>query len=150
MQGNVTHGHFSNGKPTPTYYSWASMKQRCLNPNQSNYEDYGARGITVCPRWLSFENFLADMGERPEGTTLDRIDFERGYSPDNCRWANDALQARNRRRNRILPFQGKALTMSEWSRHTGIGQRTIQKRLNLGWSIEQTLTTPVRKHGTST
>ena len=93
------HGHRSlNGGKSPTYYSWSKMRERCLNPNHVHYDDYGGRGITVCKRWGSFPAFLADMGERPEGTSLDRIDVSRGYSPDNCRWATPEIQARNKRR----------------------------------------------------
>lgn len=82
---------------TPIYNSWNAMKQRCLNPNASKYRDYGARGITVCDRWLTFENFYADMGVRPEGKTLDRIDNDGNYEPGNCRWATPAQQSQNQR-----------------------------------------------------
>jgi len=81
---------------TPTYRSWDGMKQRCLNPKATGYARYGGAGVTVCDRWLSFENFLADMGARPEGTTLDRINPTLGYEPGNCRWATRSEQNRNR------------------------------------------------------
>lgn len=86
----------SNGLRSPTWISWTSAKSRCFNPNAAGYASYGGRGITVCARWLDFANFLADMGERPEGTSLDRIDGTKGYEPGNCRWATRAQQSRNR------------------------------------------------------
>lgn len=83
---------------SPEYEIWASIKQRCTNPRSKRYKDYGSRGITLCDRWLeSFENFYADMGPRPEGLTLDRIDNDKGYSPDNCRWVSYAEQNLNKR-----------------------------------------------------
>lgn len=93
------HGHTGNDKPTPTYMSWYNMKQRCHNPNNDVYKYYGGRGITVCDGWLdSFENFLEDMGERPEGTSIDRINNDGNYDPSNCRWTTKKEQARNRRK----------------------------------------------------
>lgn len=95
---NYRHGHRKiNGKPSPTYNTWYGMKQRCSNPKNKCYKYYGARGISVCSRWLnSFENFLEDMGERPEGLTLDRIDNNGNYEPDNCRWATAIEQEANK------------------------------------------------------
>jgi hypothetical protein len=83
-----------------TYKSWQAMKERCLNPRATRYPQYGAKGVSVCQRWLTFENFLADLGERPAGMTLDRINNARGYEPENCRWATYATQTANRSRTR--------------------------------------------------
>lgn len=95
------HGHTGNYDMSPTYRSWNSMRGRCNNPNDPSYADYGARGITVCERWQVFENFLADMGERPDGTTIDRKDNNGNYDKDNCHWNTIQNQNRNRRTTKL-------------------------------------------------
>jgi hypothetical protein len=92
-----THGYASRGPKPPTYQSWCDMKRRCLDPLRQGYENYGGRGIKVCERWLFFGNFLQDMGECPKGLTLERIDNNKGYYKDNCKWATRAEQSRNKR-----------------------------------------------------
>lgn len=97
-QGNLQHGHNRTARRSPTYQSWVGMLTRCTNPNSTKYQDYGGRGIAVCERWLTFDNFLADMGERPVGKTIDRMNNDGNYEPGNCRWATDAEQRANKRR----------------------------------------------------
>lgn len=129
----------------PAYFVWSSMIQRCTNPNNRNYENYGGRGITVAPEWEKFENFFADMGNPPDGLSLDRIDNNRGYSKDNCRWATRCQQQRNTRGNNLLTFQGQTLCVSEWAERQHLNVMTIHTRLRRGWSVERTLSTPARK-----
>jgi len=131
---------------TPSYRSWQKMRARCLNTNHKHYSNYGGRGITICERWNDFRNFFADMGERPEGMTLERIDNSKGYSPENCRWATRKEQQNNMRRNRILQLNGKSMNLTQWAEYLGIKRKTLEKRLNIfGWSVERALTTEVKR-----
>lgn len=98
---STRHGYCSHTEQSPEYRSWAHMKSRCSNPNNSKYDDYGGRGITVCERWLKFENFIADMGSRPQGKTLDRIDNDGNYEPGNCKWSTWSEQQKNKRAARL-------------------------------------------------
>lgn len=107
---NVTHGHSKGGVITPTYTSWYAMRQRCSNPRNQRYPSYGARGIRVCERWQEFEAFLADMGERPAGMTIDRKDVNGNYEPSNCRWATDAEQRAGRR----CSISSEAVMQAAW------------------------------------
>jgi hypothetical protein len=124
------------------------MTARCYQPKCKEFRLYGARGITVCERWKGyhgFENFCADMGERPSGTSLDRIDNDGQYSPENCRWATQRQQARNSRKNRLLTLGDRTACIAEWAEITGISQYTIRQRVaKLGWSDERALTEGVR------
>jgi hypothetical protein len=128
---------------TRMYRIHAAMLRRCLNQNTKEYPDYGGRGITVCDRWKSFEAFIEDMGHAPESLTLDRIDVNGNYCPENCRWATMKTQQRNRRNNRLLTFDGITMCSADWADRTGISQNAINLRLKRGWSVERTLTIPL-------
>lgn len=110
----LKHGHKSNGQVTSTYNSWRGMIGRCLNPNHSRYRYYGQRGIKVCWEWLDFRNFLRDMGLKPPGMTLGRIDNSFGYCKPNCRWETKKQQANNRRSSRWVTINGQTRTMAQW------------------------------------
>jgi len=130
--------------------SWRSMVNRCYNSHTEEYKNYGGRGITVCSRWReSFENFLADMGERPEGMTLDRADNNGNYEPGNCRWATVTEQAHNRRNNRFLTANGETMTMAEWARRLGCNPAAILARLSTGMDEAEAVTKPIPKRPNS-
>lgn len=151
LLGNRQRIHGMSG--TPEYLTWLRMKQRCYDENSTRYEDWGGRGIKVCDHWRhSFENFFSDMGKKPSPEhSLDRIDNDKGYSPENCRWASPKEQSRNSRRNRYLTHNGMTLRLGEWVKQTGLNRTTITQRIDsCGWSVEEALTTPVlRRKGKS-
>ena len=105
------------------------MKERCFDKKNNAYHYYGGRGITVCEKWLEFEAFYKDMGDRPNNKTLDRIDNDGNYCPENCRWATPFEQGSNKRDNVFLEYKGEKLIISEWSRRTGIKHQTLGKRI---------------------
>lgn len=128
---------------TPTYWTWQTMKQRCLNPTNNNYRYYGGRGITIDSRWHRLSGFIADMGLRPAGRTLERLDNTKGYYKANCSWETRKTQQNNRRACRYLEFNGQRLTVTQWAEQLSMNPKTISNRLNCyGWSIERTLTEP--------
>lgn len=138
-------GHHSRG--SSEYRVWLSMRTRCRNPNADRYKNYGGKGIKVCKRWDKYENFLSDMGRRPSTKhQIDRIDVNGHYEPSNCRWTTTKIQSRNRTDNRLIAFNGETLTMVEWSEKLGINYFTLAGRLGeKGWSVEKSLTTPVKR-----
>lgn len=140
---NFRHGHTINLATSATHNSWRAMIQRCLYSKHCAYQRY--KGLGICERWMQFQNFLQDMGERPPNRTLDRIDNSKGYFKENCRWATRKEQAENHRCVVWLELNGIRLTQTDWSKRTGIGMTTICWRLSRGWSVERTLTQPVRK-----
>lgn len=139
-KGNLKHGMYG----TSTHKIWASMMQRCNNPNNTYYYCYGGRGIAVCERWHKFENFLEDMGERPEGLTLERIDNNDGYYKDNCRWASPKEQARNRINSVDITYDGRTQCIAAWEEELGFKHGTLWMRVNkYGWSVDRAIETPV-------
>lgn len=132
---------------TDTYHIWSSMKSRCHTPSHGLYKKYGARGITVCQRWLDgFENFLADMGPRPSGMSIDRIDGRLGYFPENCRWATAVEQNNNRRSVPLYSFNGMEKTVTQWADHLGISRHVLRNRIRAGWPLKAAFTTSVNKN----
>lgn len=142
-QANIKHGKTN----TRIWKTWHSMKERCFNQTCEAYKNYGARGITVCDEWLnSFQAFYewAMSNGYEAHLTIDRIDVNGDYCPENCRWADMKAQSNNRRSNHVLEYKGESHTMSEWSQITGIKKSTILKRLKYGWTIEKALTKNVK------
>jgi hypothetical protein len=122
----TTHGHTSKGNVSREYRTWCSMKERCDNPKNKRYQDYGARGISICKRWrTSFQAFLDDMGSKPPGMTLERKNTNGNYEPSNCTWADNFAQSNNRRNNRRVIHEGQSLTVSQLARKLGVKYSTV-------------------------
>lgn len=137
-KANVVHGHSSPSSRSPEYRSWESARARCRNQANPDFDNYGGRGIAFSEAWDDFEVFLRDMGPRPRGHTLDRIDVNGNYEPGNCRWATDAVQGRNKRRNRVVIWQGVPLTLVELSERTGAPYNRLHERIvRYGWPVER-------------
>jgi hypothetical protein len=136
----ATHGH-SN---TRVYTVWRGMMTRCYNDKHDTYQKYGARGIRVCDRWKTFENFLADMGEKPAGMTIERINNDGNYELGNCRWATPAEQARNRRSSRFITYKGASLTIAEWAERMGVKVHVLDNRLRRSWPLDRVFSSPCR------
>ncbi len=142
MAASTTH---SPGRRAPEYQVWGNMKRRCSDPKAAQYAYYGGRGIKVCERWQSFENFFADMGPRPSPRhQIDRTDNDGNYEPGNCRWVTCKENQNNRHTTRWLQLGEERMTTTDWSARTGIKADTILVRLARGWTVEKALTTPVK------
>jgi len=140
-----THGH-TVGYPTRTYFSWRAIIERCTNTNNKQWKDYGGRGIQICKQWMSFESFLSDMGERPKGTTIDRIDNDGNYCSENCRWISRREQQRNKRTNRIVTFKGVTGCLVEMCERFSVPYGLVRQRLSgYGWSVEDAFARPNQK-----
>ena len=139
------HGHTA-GAFSPEYHSWSSMIQRCTNPKRSMYRYYGGRGIAVDPAWMDFEAFLVDMGPRPLGLSLDRIDNDLGYTKDNCRWADSLTQRLNSSQIVRVTIGGTTNMLIEWCKIYNISINTVRDRVRFyGFSYEEAITTPVQR-----
>lgn len=134
------HGHATSNATSREYHIWENMKQRCNNPNASHYERYGGRGISYCEQWEEFANFYADMGDAPSRKhSLDRIDNNGNYAPDNCRWATMQEQMLNSTRVRMIEAFGETMPVYHAIKRAGISPQTFYRRINEGWSIEKAL-----------
>jgi len=135
----ITHGHTVENKKSKEYRAWEDMRQRCYNKNNASYKNYGGRGITVCDRWNeSFENFLEDMGYGGD-KWLDRVDNNEGYSPENCQWRTPSEQLNNTRRNVVIEYDRKRMTMAEWAIFRKINPITLQYRISHDWPVGEAL-----------
>lgn len=144
-QRNRTTGTKHNSCGSPEYHSWTAMKARCNSPSSKDFANYGGRGIKICDQWQrSFRAFMSDMGERPPGTSLDRIDNDKDYSPENCRWATPKQQCANMRVNVRLEHKGHVHTVTEWAEILGMSASTLFGRLDNGWTHERALTEKVK------
>lgn len=141
---SLRHGHTVGLKRSRTHQAWTNMLTRVLNPKATQAKHYSERGITVCDRWLVFENFLSDMKECPEGMTLERRDNNGNYEPGNCYWATKKQQANNRRTNKLITHQNATRTLAEWSEIVGLKSATLNARLRSGWPIDRALEVPCR------
>lgn len=137
----TTHG----GVKFPEYGVWSGIKERCYGTWSKDYPNYGGRGIHMCERWrTSFSNFYQDMGSRPSGTTIDRVDNDGPYSPENCRWASKTEQQNNKRNSVVLEIRGRSLTIAQWAREVGIPMGCLWQRVHNGWDLERAITQPRR------
>lgn len=140
-EANKTHGY--SRRRHPLYARWLGMRNRCNNPNDDYYDNYGGKGVKVCKRWDSFTNFLEDMGECPEGHTLDRRDNDGDYTPENCRWASSSEQAMNKSTTAMVEYNGELIKRRELAKRFGIDPDRLRQRLEMGWSVEKALTVEI-------
>lgn len=127
-----------------SYKIWCHIRQRCYDPGCPAYKYYGGRGIVMCDSWQDYANFVADMGEPPRQRSLDRIDNDGPYSPENCRWATRTEQARNKRSAHLISFRGETRSLIEWAEHLGVSRNKLHNRIFRGWDIERAFTQPYR------
>ena len=139
IKANTTHGHARKNKFSPEYFSWAAMWTRTTNPKCKAYRHYGGRGIRVCDDWKTFDSFLADMGKRPSGKTLERKNNDLGYDANNCIWAKPVQQARNKRNSVTLTIGSEKKHIKEWAEISGTKYDTIHNRRTRGWTPKESV-----------
>lgn len=143
---------YTQSHKTRLYSIWRGIKQRCLNPNSPEYHRYGGRGITICKEWENdfgaFKRWASANGYQ-DNLTIDRINNNQGYTPDNCRWSTKLEQSNNMERNILWTYKGETKTITEWSKCVGIKRHTLYLRYRNGWTIEKMLTTPLQGEGVS-
>lgn len=144
IAGKRTRRHGKTG--SKIWIVWDSMLQRCNNPNHKSYKDYGGRGVNICKRWHAFENFYADMGDVPDGLSIERNNVNGNYEPSNCRWATMLEQGLNKRNNTLITANGKTKPLAAWCRQYGISKVTLMDRIKRGWTPERAITTPPRTY----
>lgn len=140
-QRMTKHGQAQRGKVSRTYKIWSGMVARCTIPSATGYGRYGAAGVTVCERWMTFENFRADMGDAPTGMSIDRRENSKGYEPGNCHWADRHTQNNNRRSIRRFTYNGMTMTLTQWARHLSLNKATLIERLGK-WTLDRALSAP--------
>lgn len=146
---NTKHGDCCNGRISSEWLAWKNMQDRCEKELNDSYHRYGARGIKVCKKWKEgFSNFLRDMGRKPtKKHSLDRIDVNGDYSPENCRWATTKEQQNNKTTNRVISFLDCCHTLQEWADILEMDKRTLLWRFRAGWNVEDCLTKPIKRKG---
>lgn len=132
---------------SPTYYSWSGMKARCFYEKHEAFDNYGGRGITVCDKWLKFAGFLEDMGVKPAGKELDRIDPNGNYEPSNCRWVTRQENVDNRRCTQMITHNGVTKPLTHWARDLGITRKALKRRLDRNWPVSRAVTTGKLENG---
>ena len=145
--GGIIHGDAKRGKYTQLYNSWRGMKDRCNNKNNTRYDSYGGKGVSVCEEWndfLNFKEWALDNGYKP-GLTIERKDVDGNYEPSNCCWVTNKEQANNKTTSHFLTFNGETLTINQWAEKLNIKRELIKDRLRWGWSVNDALTTPAAK-----
>lgn len=143
MSGRLRHGHTAAGAVSKEYRAWTNMKSRCGNPKDPKFKNYGARGVSVCERWSKFEGFIEDMGSCPAGMTLDRINNDDGYHPENCRWISNTDQQRNKRNSKataaiVAKIRASTLSNRAAAKHFGMSHANVWAiRNNRSWRLEE-------------